>query len=37
LTQENNLSEEAREHSERNWQLMLAGLKELLEQAVRQH
>lgn len=37
LTQDNNPSEEAREHSERNWQLMLAGLKELVEQAANQH
>ena len=32
LTQDNNSTEEEREHSERNWQTMLNGLKEFLEQ-----
>jgi hypothetical protein len=31
LTQDNNETEEAREHSEKNWQMMLEGLKKLLE------
>jgi uncharacterized protein YndB with AHSA1/START domain len=31
LTQDNNATESAREHSERNWAMMLAALKELLE------
>jgi uncharacterized protein YndB with AHSA1/START domain len=32
LSQDNNPTEEAREHSEKNWQMMLAGLKKFLEQ-----
>jgi uncharacterized protein YndB with AHSA1/START domain len=32
LSQDNNATEEAREHSEKNWQMMLDGLKKLLEQ-----
>lgn len=31
LTQDNNPSEEAREHSEKNWQGMLEGLKAVVE------
>jgi uncharacterized protein YndB with AHSA1/START domain len=31
LTQDNNETDEAREHSEENWQMMLDGLKKLLE------
>jgi uncharacterized protein YndB with AHSA1/START domain len=31
LSQDNNATEEAREHSEKNWGMMLAGLKKLLE------
>ena len=31
LTQDNNPSEEAREHSEQNWGIMLAGLKDFVE------
>lgn len=31
LSQDNNATEEAREHSEKNWQMMLDGLKKLLE------
>ncbi|HVH32370.1 MAG TPA: SRPBCC domain-containing protein [bacterium] len=31
LTQDNNPTEQAREHSERNWNTMLATLKKLLE------
>jgi uncharacterized protein YndB with AHSA1/START domain len=31
LSQDNNPSEQAREHSEKNWAVMLAGLKKLLE------
>jgi uncharacterized protein YndB with AHSA1/START domain len=31
LTQDNNLSEEARSHSEKNWGMMLEGLKTLVE------
>ena len=31
LTQDNNANEQAREHSEKNWQTVLAGLKDLLE------
>jgi uncharacterized protein YndB with AHSA1/START domain len=31
LTQDNNETEEEREHSEKNWQMMLEGLKKLLE------
>jgi uncharacterized protein YndB with AHSA1/START domain len=32
LTQDNNTTAEAREHSERNWQMMLMSLKKFLEQ-----
>ena len=32
LTQSNNADEKTKEHSERNWNMMLASLKELLEQ-----
>lgn len=31
LSQDNNSSEQAREHSERNWAMMLTALKEFLE------
>lgn len=31
LSQDNNETEEAREHSEKNWRMMLDGLKKLLE------
>jgi uncharacterized protein YndB with AHSA1/START domain len=31
LSQDGNATEEAREHSEKNWKMMLDGLKELLE------
>lgn len=31
LSQDNNETEEAREHSEKNWRMMLEGLKKLLE------
>lgn len=31
LSQDNNPTEEARQHSEKNWGMMLAGLKKLLE------
>ncbi len=31
LLQDNNATEEAREHSEKNWKIMLDGLKKLLE------
>jgi activator of Hsp90 ATPase-like protein len=31
LTQDNNPTEEAKQHSEKNWGMMLAGLKKLLE------
>jgi len=31
LSQDNNASDEAREHSEKNWKTMLEGLKKLLE------
>lgn len=31
LAQDNNATEQDREHSEKNWQLMLEGLKKLLE------
>jgi len=31
LSQDNNPSDEARQHSEKNWQMMLDSLKELLE------
>jgi uncharacterized protein YndB with AHSA1/START domain len=32
LSQDNNETEAAREHSRQNWQMMLAGLKDLLEE-----
>lgn len=32
LNQDNNPTEEAREHSERNWEMMLRGLKKFVEQ-----
>ena len=32
LTQDNNATEKAREHSEKNWEMMLAGLKKFVEQ-----
>jgi uncharacterized protein YndB with AHSA1/START domain len=32
LAQDNNLTEQAREHSERNWGMMLTALKSFLEQ-----
>jgi uncharacterized protein YndB with AHSA1/START domain len=32
LSQDNNPTEQAREHSEKNWRMMLEGLKALLEQ-----
>ena len=31
LSQDNNVTDEAREHSEKNWNMMLASLKGLLE------
>jgi uncharacterized protein YndB with AHSA1/START domain len=31
LSQDNNATEQAREHSEKNWTMMLEGLKKLLE------
>jgi uncharacterized protein YndB with AHSA1/START domain len=31
LSQDNNASEQSREHSEKNWQIVLSGLKALLE------
>ena len=31
LQQDNNATEEAREHSEKNWNMMLAGMKNFLE------
>lgn len=31
LSQDNNASDEARDHSEKNWKMMLEGLKKLLE------
>jgi uncharacterized protein YndB with AHSA1/START domain len=31
LSQDNNLTEQAREHSQKNWEAMLKGLKNLLE------
>ncbi len=31
LLQDNNATEEAREHSEKNWKILLDGLKKLLE------
>lgn len=33
LSQDNNTTEQAREHSEKNWTTMLAGLKKLLEKS----
>jgi len=33
LSQDNNLTEQAREHSEKNWGMMLAGLKRFVEGA----
>jgi uncharacterized protein YndB with AHSA1/START domain len=35
LKQDNNPSEEAREHAQKNWQMMLKGLKEFVEQQMR--
>jgi uncharacterized protein YndB with AHSA1/START domain len=32
LTQDNNLSEDARDHSEKNWGMMLATMKQYLEE-----
>jgi uncharacterized protein YndB with AHSA1/START domain len=32
LTQDNNESEEARQHSQKNWEMMLASLKQYLEE-----
>jgi len=32
LLQDNNPTDQAREHSEKNWNMMLASLKKLLEQ-----
>ena len=32
LTQDNNPTEQAREHSEKNWEMMLTGLKKFVEQ-----
>lgn len=32
LSQDNNPTEQARQHSEKNWVIMLAGLKKLLEE-----
>jgi uncharacterized protein YndB with AHSA1/START domain len=32
LTQDNNPTEKSREHSEKNWKMMLDGLKKVLEQ-----
>lgn len=32
LAQDNNLTEQEREHSEKNWEMMLTGLKKFLEQ-----
>jgi hypothetical protein len=31
LSQDNNPTEQAREHAEKNWSVMLAGLKAFLE------
>ena len=31
LTQDKNATEEAREHSQKNWEMMLGGMKKLLE------
>ena len=33
LSQDNNSTEQAREHSEKNWGMMLAGLKKMVEAA----
>ena len=33
LTQNNNADEKAREHSEKNWNMMLASLKKILEES----
>ena len=33
LSQDNNATDEAREHSEKNWKMMLEGLKKLLEKS----
>ncbi len=33
LSQDNNASDQAREHSEKNWRMMLASLKKLLEKS----
>lgn len=33
LTQDNNADEKAKEHSEKNWKMMLASLKNLLEES----
>jgi uncharacterized protein YndB with AHSA1/START domain len=35
LSQDNNRSDEAREHSEKNWTMMLAGLKKYVEEQAR--
>ena len=32
LTQDNNSTEEAREHAEKNWEMMLSGLKKFVEE-----
>lgn len=32
LSQDNNATEEAREHSEKNWQMMIDSLKKILEE-----
>lgn len=32
LSQDNNATEQAKEHSEKNWTMMLSGLKKLLEE-----
>jgi uncharacterized protein YndB with AHSA1/START domain len=32
LTQDNNPTEQARDHSEKNWEMMLGGLKKFVEQ-----
>ena len=32
LSQDNNATEQAREHSEKNWNMVLAGLKKVVEQ-----
>ena len=32
ITQDNNLNEEAKEHSEKNWQMVLESIKKLLEE-----